>query len=92
MESAGTGGFYIESKRYEVQLTRSSTYPINPAMYGLIRFYGRSRNLAISSPDKDKALNNKIYVALSRSSVAAGVEDISEHGGPGEAIEKMFVS
>lgn len=86
VEVAGSDGFYIESRRYEVQLIRSSAYPINPAIYGLIRFHGHSRNLAISSADRDKALNNKIYVALSRSSVAARVEDIGEHDGPGEAI------
>ncbi|KAJ5213969.1 hypothetical protein N7449_001138 [Penicillium cf. viridicatum] len=69
VEAAGTDGFYIGSKRDEVQLIRSSTHPINPAMYRLIRFHGPSRILAISSPGKDKALNNIIYAALSRSSV-----------------------
>lgn len=41
VEAAGTDRFYIESNRYAVQPIRSSTYPINPAMYGLIRFHGR---------------------------------------------------
>lgn len=91
VEAAGSDGFYIESRRYEVQLIRSSAYPINPAIYGLIRFHGRSRNLAISSANRDKAPNNKIYVALSRSSVAATrVEDIGEHDGPGEAIVRFL--
>ncbi|CAI7635333.1 unnamed protein product [Penicillium discolor] len=90
VEAAGSDGFYIESRRHEVQLIRSSAYPINLAIYGLIRFHGRSQNLAISSANRDKAPNNKIYVALSRSSVAARVEDISEHDGPGEAIARFL--
>lgn len=89
VEAAGIDRLYIESNRYEVQLTRFSTYPINPAMHGLIRFHVCTQILAISNPDKDKALNNIIYAVLSRVSVAATVEGISKHNCPGGAIIRL---
>lgn len=46
--------------------------------------------MAISNPDKDKALNNIIYAVFSRFSVAATVEGISKHNCPGEAIIRFI--
>lgn len=59
-------------------------------MHGLIKLQWRSRILAISSSNRDKAPKRVIYAALSWPSVAARVKEISLHGRSDEAIVHSF--